>query len=82
MVVVYFLVFLSNESISTWLSYLAAGLQQFVLLALLIFYWWRNRKAIKADGTVQKGEGTSILRDGSVSSYTSDDDTHREDSVN
>eukprot|EP01087_Luapelamoeba_hula_P024681 TRINITY_DN9492_c0_g1_i1.p1 TRINITY_DN9492_c0_g1~~TRINITY_DN9492_c0_g1_i1.p1 ORF type:complete len:371 (-),score=51.31 TRINITY_DN9492_c0_g1_i1:44-1156(-) len=53
MVIVYFLVFLSHESLSTWLSYFAAGLQQFVLLGLLIYFWWRNR------GTDREGLGNS-----------------------
>lgn len=44
MVVVYFLLFLSNEDVSTWLSYFTAGLQQLVLLALLIWYHLKNRK--------------------------------------
>eukprot|EP01089_Gocevia_fonbrunei_P018240 TRINITY_DN6122_c0_g1_i2.p1 TRINITY_DN6122_c0_g1~~TRINITY_DN6122_c0_g1_i2.p1 ORF type:complete len:328 (-),score=21.74 TRINITY_DN6122_c0_g1_i2:3-986(-) len=45
LVVVYFLLFLSNEDISTWLAYLTAGIQQFVLLGLLSWYHFKGKQA-------------------------------------
>jgi uncharacterized protein with PQ loop repeat len=60
MVVVYFLVFLSDESVTTWIPYLTAGVQQFVLLALLLYYEFRRcccpiRKADAADAAEDEG---------------------------
>ncbi|EGC31547.1 hypothetical protein DICPUDRAFT_57646 [Dictyostelium purpureum] len=40
----YFLIFVSKESVSTWLSYLCSSIQIFTLLALLIFYDRRNKR--------------------------------------
>jgi len=56
LVVVYFLAFLSNESVSTWLSYLTAGVQQLVLLALLVYFWWKNRKKSSPESMPIKDE--------------------------
>lgn len=44
-IIIYFLVFVSKESISTWLSYASAATQQVVLLVLLVYY---DRQAKKA----------------------------------
>jgi len=44
MVVVYFLLFVASEDVSTWLSYFTAGIQQLVLLGLLIYFeYFYNR---------------------------------------
>ncbi|GAM28621.1 hypothetical protein SAMD00019534_117970, partial [Acytostelium subglobosum LB1] len=42
---IYFMVFVSHESVSTWLSYLSAALQMAVLLTLLFYYRHKNKKA-------------------------------------
>eukprot|EP01088_Endostelium_zonatum_P018285 TRINITY_DN5806_c0_g1_i2.p1 TRINITY_DN5806_c0_g1~~TRINITY_DN5806_c0_g1_i2.p1 ORF type:complete len:320 (+),score=67.49 TRINITY_DN5806_c0_g1_i2:128-1087(+) len=44
LVVVYFLLFVSKEGISTWLAYLTAGIQQLILLSLLIYYNYKGKK--------------------------------------
>jgi len=44
LVVVYFLLFISKEGISTWLAYLTAGIQQLILLSLLIYYNYKGKK--------------------------------------
>lgn len=43
MIMVYFLLFLAGESVSTWLAYFTAGCQQLVLLALLMYYNFKNK---------------------------------------
>ncbi|GAM24966.1 hypothetical protein SAMD00019534_081410 [Acytostelium subglobosum LB1] len=45
---IYFLIFVSHESVSTWLSYVSAAIQIAVLLVLLIYYHFKNKRA-KAD---------------------------------
>jgi cystinosin len=51
MVVVYFLLFVSGEDVSTWLSYFTAGIQQLVLLALLLYFeFWYKRGQKKEAG--------------------------------
>ncbi|EFA74763.1 hypothetical protein PPL_11795 [Heterostelium album PN500] len=42
-ITIYFLVFVSQESVSTWLSYVSAALQIFILLIMLIYYKHKNR---------------------------------------
>jgi len=48
-VIIYFLIFVSHESISTWLSYVSAATQQVVLLILLFYYDRKAKKAKVAD---------------------------------
>lgn len=38
LIIVYFLAFVSKESVSTWLSYLAASVQMIVLIVMLVYY--------------------------------------------
>ena len=72
LVVVYFLLFISNENITTWLAYLTAGIQQLILLALLIYY---NFKGKKSEGTIHVNESLP------TSSAVSDDDDDDEENT-
>lgn len=36
--ILYFLVFLSQENLSTWLAYLVSGIEQCILLGLVLYY--------------------------------------------
>ncbi|KAK5577339.1 hypothetical protein RB653_002280 [Dictyostelium firmibasis] len=40
----YYLIFVSEESVSTWLAYLCSSVQIFILLGLLIFFDRRNKR--------------------------------------
>ncbi|EAL69929.1 hypothetical protein DDB_G0275297 [Dictyostelium discoideum AX4] len=40
----YYLIFVSKESVSTWLAYLCSSVQIFILLGLLIFFDRRNKR--------------------------------------
>jgi len=46
-VIIYFLVFVSHESVSTWLSYVSAATQQVVLIGLLCNYNRQSKKIVK-----------------------------------
>lgn len=48
MLIVVFQIFISHEAISTWMSFLAALIQQAILLVMLLYY---NRKNKNKDGT-------------------------------
>jgi len=47
LIILYFLIFVSKESVSTWLSYLSALVQIIILLVLLVYYDRRNKKIQK-----------------------------------
>jgi len=46
-ILVYFFIFVSKENISVWFSTLSAGIQQFILLALILRYdHWAKKKTV------------------------------------
>jgi len=53
-ILVYFLVIVSKENISVWFSTLSAGIQQFILLTLILRYdYWPNKIVIIDDEETQ-----------------------------
>jgi len=44
-IIVYFLIFISHEGVSTWLSFVSSTIQQIILLVLLIYYDRKDKKA-------------------------------------
>ncbi|KAF2077282.1 hypothetical protein CYY_001407 [Polysphondylium violaceum] len=65
LIILYFLIFVSKESISTWLSYLSALVQIIVLLVLLIYYDRRNKKIQKEIEDAEKTDSFGSSPNGS-----------------
>ncbi|EGG16543.1 hypothetical protein DFA_09087 [Cavenderia fasciculata] len=70
---IYFLVFVSKESVSTWLSYVSAAFQIFLLLILLFYYKYQQKRQLiikqeMLDGSV---DDYSISSSSSFSNYIS-----------
>jgi len=80
MVVVYFLLFVASEDVSTWLSYFTAGVQQLVLLALLLYFeFWYSRRHGKAVAlSEEETMPISIQTTKDVEGRGTDEDTARE----
>jgi len=60
-VIIYFLIFVSHESISTWLSYVSAATQQLILLALLYYYARKSRSNMVAKNIQEDTEITPLI---------------------
>jgi uncharacterized protein with PQ loop repeat len=46
MLIVYFLIFVSHEQVTTWLSYVSSLVQQIILLILLIYYHFKAKRSV------------------------------------
>jgi len=62
-IIIYFLIVVSHESVSTWLSYASAALQQVVLIVLLLYYDRKVKRAEKDKYTIQDEKSPLVKYD-------------------
>eukprot|EP00698_Gefionella_okellyi_P013834 TRINITY_DN3817_c0_g1_i1.p1 TRINITY_DN3817_c0_g1~~TRINITY_DN3817_c0_g1_i1.p1 ORF type:complete len:365 (+),score=32.54 TRINITY_DN3817_c0_g1_i1:87-1097(+) len=60
-VTVVFLVFISHDSISTWMPFLTSAIQQFILLGMLIYYTVLERRRAARKSTGSTSERTPLV---------------------
>lgn len=68
LVIVYFLVFSSQENVTTWLPYCVSALQQFLLLGLLLFFdlrarWRRSKGFDNSTSQIPKRLPTTLINE-------------------
>jgi len=56
MIILFFFIFISHESVSTWLSYVSAIIQQIILLIMLFYYDRKSKQQKKQLLNIQESE--------------------------
>lgn len=80
LVIVYFLVFSSQENWTTWLPYFVSALEQFLLLGMLVFFKirtrWRKSKGFEVDSTstIPKRLPTTLINESHVVETAEEED--------